>query len=337
MMKPMNMIACLFRKLIFIRVQLEGSEILRKELAVVRFHKGKAFVKEWKRCEADSFSKYKNNLALLLVTSDQVVTKVYDREDQTIRRIIKNPELIWSTDTTEGQEPTLSFLRREGLNSLLGTIEKNKMLLIDTWIQGADDESVINTKLEHSYETLFRSTGLNKAVDLKNRLANLLFHKMLLPVLSFFLLLLLGNYFVYSHYTEQYQIKQSKIHQDKRANKAKSSNNQKENQLTAIYNQIPHKSFALLADRMASYIPNNLILTSMVISPLVKNGNSKSKNEIQIDYQLIRLKGSVETPGSVTLLTQLLEADALFSKVKVTSLYRKKDTDNFDFELEITL
>lgn len=336
-MKARSIISGLFRKLIFIRIRVLGNEISQKELAIVHFNKGKALIKEWKSFEIDSLPKLKNNLAVLLITGDQVVTKPYDKEDQTIKRITKNKELIWSIDYTDEEKQTLSFLRREDINTLLESINRNKLFLIDTWVNDINNEFAINDRIEKSYNKLFQPNGMNQSVDLKNILANILFQKILLPTLSIFLIFLLGNYYIYSHYMTEYQIKQSKIHKESKTNKDQSLHHQKINQLTTTYNQIPNKSFALLSDRIASYIPSNLYLSSMIISPLIKNGTIKSKNEIQINYQIINLKGYVETPGSVTLLTQLLEGDILFSKVKVISLYRAKEENHFEFELEITL
>lgn len=105
----------------------------------------------------------------------------------------------------------------------------------------------------------------------------------------------------------------------------------------AGYNQIPNQSFALLADRIASYVPANLYLTTMNIFPLGKNRNLRDRTTLPLEYHIIRIKGTVETPGSVTLLSQLLESDNLFKKVKVIQLGRLKNTNLFEFELEITL
>lgn len=336
-MTAMDIIPHLFRQLILIRIEMTGDEISKKELAVVGYSKGKAKVKEWRNCETDSLPKFKNNLAVLWITGDQIVTKPYDGEDQTIKRIIKNPELIWSVQSTEGNGQTLSFLRREKLTGLLQSIEKNRLLLVDTWIQNQSDTDTINAQLELLYKSRFISETQEQRVDLKYTLANLLFHKLLLPVLLVFLMILLGNFFINSHYTEQYQLKQSAIQQNRRDTKTNASNGSKENPLIAGYNQIPSKSFALLADRIASYIPSNLFLTSMTLSPPEKSGNIKSKKELHIDFNTVVLKGMVETPGSVTLLAELLEKDAMFSKVKVISLDKKKDSNSFEFELEITL
>lgn len=336
-MTTMDIIPYLFRQLILIHIEMAGDEISKKELAVVSYRKGKAKVKEWKNLEINSLPKIKNNLAVLWITGDQIVTKPYDRDDQTIKRIIKNPELIWSVESTEGNGQVLSFLRREKLTGLLQSFEKNNLVLVNTWILDHSSTSDINTKLELLYKSRFVSDMQERPDDLKYTLANVLFHKLLLPVLLIFLVLLLGNYFTNSYYTEQYQLTQNVIQQNRRDNKVNASNGSKENPLVVSYNQIPGNSFALLADRIASYIPSNLSLTSMTLSPLKKNGNTKSKQELSIDFKTILLKGVVETPGSVTLLAELLETDALFSKVKVISLDKRKDSNNFEFELEITL
>lgn len=136
---------------------------------------------------------------------------------------------------------------------------------------------------------------------------------------------------------DQNQQKQLIVQQSKKGEDRAIAEEQKRNSLITRYNQIPNRSIALLADRIASYIPANLFLFSMNVFPVIKNTNSRDKKELSIEDHTIRLKGVVETPGSITLLSQLLEADTLFTKVKIVRMERRKDSDMFGFEMEITL
>lgn len=333
----MNIISYLFRKILLFRIEMDKNGIKQKEVATVCFVKGKARVGEWKSFEAGAFSKWKNSPALIVVTGEGIISKAYDKQDATCKRIMKDPELLWDVEEEKGRQPMISFLRRGSLSGFLQTVSLHHLALIDTWIYSADIEYDIQTRLEKLYLAHFKSTALWKSSDCRDILANILFQKIFLPVLLSVFVLLLGNYFLHSYYTKQYQQKQNIIYRSERDTRASSLHEKKKNQLLGGYNQIPNQSFALLADRIASYVPVNLFLTSMQVFPLGKSPNIKEKKTLHVDYRLIRLKGMVETPGSVTLLSQLLESDKLFDKVKVVRLGRKKNTELFEFEMEITL
>lgn len=333
----MDITPYLFRKMLLIRVEMTGGGMVRKELATIRYAKGKASLEEMKSFELDALSKWKNSPVLLLVTGEQVVSKPYIKEDPSLKRITSNPELLWDIEDIDGQEPILSFLRKDVMSELLQAVKQHHLFLMDIWISNFEHHYDVQVRLNDLYRNRFKSCALLKSPDSKSVLADILFHRIFMPVLLLFFALLLGNYFLHSYYTKQFQQKQAVIQLDKKLNRKNSSEEQQKNQLMAAYNQIPNQSFALLADRVASYIPPNLYLTSMSLFPPAKNINTRDKKTLPMEYHTARLKGSVETPGSVTLLIQLLEADNLFEKVKVIQLDRRKNSSVFEFELEITL
>jgi len=333
----MKLTSFLFRKIVLIHVEMGKNGIERKEETSVRFSKEKAVIGKWKDFEIDTISKWKNVPVLIIITGEGIISKIYDKQDITDKRIIKDPDFIWNIETENGQGQILSFLRRDKLSNLLQVFKQHHLVLIDMWIYGTGVKYDVQKRLDKLYIEHFKSSMLLKSPDYKDILANVIFQKIFFPVLLLFFTLLLGNYFLNSYYTKQYQQMQSVIQQDERKNRVNSLEEQKKNQLLAGYNQIPNQSFALLADRIASYVPANLYLTSLNIFPIEKNSNTRDKSTLPLDFHIIRLKGTVETPGSVTLLSQLLESDSLFEKVKVVQIGRMKNTNLFEFELEINL
>lgn len=333
----MKITSFLFHKIVLLHIEMGKNGIERKEEATVRFSKGKAILGKWREFELATISKSKNLPVLIIITGSGIISKAYDKQDAVNQRIMKDPDFIWNLETVDNQEEVLSFLRRDRLYELLQVIKQQRLVLIDTWLYGADIEYDIQMRLDKMYIENFKSSLLLKSPEFKDVLANVLYQRIFLPVLLFFFTLLLGNYFLNSYYTKQYQQMQNIIQKDERKNRVNSLEEQKKNQLLAGYNQIPNQSFALLADRIASYVPANLYLTTMNIFPLGKNRNLRDRITLPLEYHIIRIKGTVETPGSVTLLSQLLESDNLFKKVKVIQLGRLKNTNLFEFELEITL
>lgn len=333
----MHITSYLFQKILLIRVEVSNNGIARLESSMIRKRKGEVLFETPKHLEIDALSKWKNTPVLFWVTGNQIVTKAYNKEDATLQRIMNNPELLWDLKTNEGQEEQLSFLRRENISALLQATEQHQLPLLDIWLYENSSEPELKARIEGLYQEGFKSSILFKSDQAKNALAELLFRKSILPVLLLFFFLLLGNFFLNSYYTKQYQQKQSMVQQSRREKQLNASQEQKRSQLFMDFNQIPNRSFALLSDRIASYIPPNMYLTDMQIAPLSKRSSIKNKKLLDIEYEIIQLKGIVDTPGAVTLLSQLLEADKLFEKVKVVQLGRKKNSDFFEFELEITI
>lgn len=333
----MNIPSFLFRKITLLHIEMGQDGIVRRKSAAVHFSKGKAVMGSWADFDMATLSKWKNAPALVLITGENIISRAYDKQDAGNKRIMNDAGFLWDLNVADGGGETLSFLRREQLAEFLQAIGQQHLVLIDTWIYGSDTEYSIPSRLEKLYADRFKSSALMKSSDFKNTLANALFQKLFLPVLLLFFGLLLGNYFLNSYYTKQYQEKQNIIQQNKRESRASSAEEQKKNQLLAGYTQIPDQSFALLADRIASYVPVGMFLTAMDIFPLSRKTNPANKKVLPLDFHVIRIKGTVEVPGSITLLSQLLEADSLFEKVKVVQLERIKNEDVFEFELEITL
>lgn len=329
----MNITSYLFRKVCLLNIKIGKSGIERKQIASIRFLKGKALIENWRDFEDNALSKWKNSPVLVLVTGEEIVSKLYDKEDTNLKRIMEGSDFLWDIKVEEEKGETITFLRRNNLSAFLRIIEQQHLILIDTWIYGTNEECDIKTRLERLFLSQFASSTLMRASGFRAKLANLLYRKILLPVLLLFFVILLGNYFLNSYYTTQYQQINNNIRQNKKENRASS----KEIQKIPGYNLIPNQSFALLADRIASYIPSNVYLTSMHIFPMKKKNDVRDKKELNLDYHIIRLTGTVETPGSVTLLSELLESDNLFKKVKVVQLSQKKNTTIFEFELEINL
>lgn len=333
----MNITSCLFRKIVLLHVETGQNGLLRKELAIICFSKGKVLIGSWENFEIESLSNLKNSPVLVVVTGDGIISKVYDKQDPNNKRIQKDASFLWNIELDDNKVEIISFMRKDNLTDLLQALNQQRSLLIDIWIYASNVEYSLQARLEKLYADQFKSSTLFNTPNYKDILANTLFQKIFLPVLLFFFTLLLGNYFLNSYYTEQYQQKQAVIQQNKRISRMNSADEQKKNLLIAGYNLIPNQSFALLSDRIASYIPANMYLTLIDLFPVGKKTNSRNKKELPLEFHIIRIKGVVETPGSVTLLSQLLEADKLFDNVKVIQLNRIKNKNLFEFELEIIL
>lgn len=287
----------------------------------------------------DNMDKWKHCPAILLVTGEQIVEKKLKNTDASIQKITENPELLWNLYShVNSEEQTISFLRKELTKELAESLEKNNIYIFETWIckdENPDKERMVSD----FYKKQFKLSDVSKNPIQANLLSQVIYYKIRLPLLLLFFIILLGNFLLNTRIRQEYEVVQSELYLNQRKNKQQQDNQKKQGRIQSQYQSIPNRSLALIADRIASYIPPHIVLNSLILSPLEgmeKNFVSRNK-ELKFKHNFISIKGETEIPGGVSLLTQYIDSDHLFSRVKIHSLAREKDSFLFTFELNVEL
>ncbi len=313
-----------------------GQEI---RLYRVIITKGKVLLVEKEYSGVKSLEKWKHSLAFLFVTGTRVVTKPYAREDLSIKRILENKELHCDiTPASEEGRQNLSFVRKEVPRELLELLKKNRISLLKLFV-GRRENPAVEERIKLFWEREMSPGVIRKSPERLNMLCNALYHRIQLPVLITFLLLLLGNYFVNSHLRQENETMSARINMRQKSSKTRQKEEEKLGRLIKLYQQAPDCSLAAVADRIASYVPQNLTLTTLSIFPLVSglNHSNRRKKDVELVNKVVIIKGWSDIPGSITLFSQFLGKDDMFGKVEVISLSRRKEENLFDFELQLTL
>lgn len=287
----------------------------------------------------NNMDKWKHCAAVLLVTGEQVVEKKLRSTDAFIQKITENPELLWNLHSQiDSEEQTISFLRKELTEELVESLKKHNIYVFEKWIsknENPDREQMV----ADFYKKQINLSDIRKDPVQTNLLSLVIYYKIRLPILLLFFVILLGNFLLNARVRQEYEIVQSELYLNQRKNKQQQNNQKKQGRIQSQYQSIPNRSLALIADRIASYVPPKLILNSLILSPLEgidKNFVSRNK-EYKYNKNLISIKGETEIPGEVSLFTQYLDKDQLFSGVKIHSLTREKDSFLFTFELNVEL
>ena len=286
-----------------------------------------------------SLEKWKHSIAILSISGDQIVSKLYSKEDAAIKKITENKDLLYNITPSEKKDECLvSFLRKDEINQFIELLDKNNIHILDTWI----DRNELSTKKERLNDFYSKEMSLSvirKTPGRLNIFCDSIYYKLRLPVLLIFFCLLLGNFFINTQLRGDYEMIQTELNMKRRNDKAFQENQKRQNRLQTEYQKIPDSSFALIADRIASYVPTGVQLNLLSVFPLESARNHAGSREkgLKLKTGSIIVKGEVEIPGSVTLFTQFLSSDHLFSKVEIRSLSRQKDSSLFNFELQITL
>lgn len=300
----------------------------------------RVILEEQQYYNVNNWDKWKHSPAILLITGDQIVEKKFkSTNDASIQKITDNPDLIWNSYLhIDSEEQTLSFLRKDFTEELTGLFEKNNIYVLEKWINKKENLNKEQMLLDFCHKKIKISDLRNNPIQ-ANKFSLVAYYKLRLPLLLFFFIILLGNFLLNSRIRQEYEAVKSELYLNQRKNKQQLDNQKKQGRIQLQFESIPKRSLALIADRIASYVPPQIILNSLVISPLEGTGkNFISRNkELKFNNNLITVKGETEIPGGISLFTQYLDSDNLFSNVKIHSLVKEKDSSLFTFELNVEL
>lgn len=305
-------------KISIARYSLKKSEIILQEIAD----------------EKQYWSKKKSGIAVLFITGSDVGSKEYYASgNDGISKIVENENLFWTIYEEEGNS-RIDFIRKSTLVVCLDEMEARGLYIADTTVSAQTDID-INVVLQDFYEKVVNSNLLMKSKEFKAFFFDSLFNKTKLPVLLFFFVLLFANYVVFSNIKDKYEISETNYNIRLEKNKQEAENSEKTNRLFSEYNKIKTYPLALISDRIATYMPKDILMTSMMYMP-EKTSVSRGKTEGNTKNVFV-IKGKAGIAGTVLLLAQYLQEDKLFSKIDIININNLKDTGSYDFEIHIIL
>lgn len=278
--------------------------------------------------------KNKNAIIFLYIQGSDVVSREHDIQDsETIRKITGNDNLLW-TIHKEGDRNSIDFIRKSSLDSEIKEIERKSIYIAGITVSnrcGLD----IHEGMNLFYRDKLNIDLLKKSREFRGFFFDSLFYKIRLPILLFLLLLLLVNYLVFSNLKEKYDVSEAAYTVQLQKMKRETQDSEKTHRLFDEYNKIPYYPLAVLSDRIASYMPKDVRLTSMVFFPETRS-NIREKN-MDHSRDIVVLKGNAGIAGTVLLFTHYLQEDKLFNKVGIINITNLEGTDLYNFELEVEL
>lgn len=330
----MHLFSSILSEIIVIEVEASNGVTSMKISAVKYSLKSSGIILREIDHEKDGWSKKKNGIVVLLISGNDVGSKEYDASgNDAAKKITENNNLLWTVHEENGSS-TIDFIRKSSLEGVLKEIEGKGLYIADTVVSRRTDID-IHTTLHQLYERKLNFDLIKKSKEFRAFFFDSLFDKIKLPVLLFFFVLLFVNYVVFSNIKEKYDISETAYNIQLQKNKLETENSEKANRLFGEYHKIRAYPLALISDRIASYMPKDTRLTSMVFFPENKS-TARGKNQGDTGNVII-VKGKAEIAGTVLLFAQYLQEDKLFSKVDIITINNLKDTGSYDFELQIIL
>lgn len=260
---------------------------------------------------------------IFVVTGCGVLTKNYDAQELSLRRITENDEILWSINGDK-----ISFVRRSLIQEQLET-HKN---IIQLKMVGTVDRHLINTEITR-YESEF--TNLKRLVrcdDFADIVCRAWERKLRIPLLAGILVVLVANFLVNNHLQQkssalQFQLRQTlykaEVYRGKRENSAK---------LAEQIRPVRKSKSSVIIDRIASRLPDQISFTYIVIDPVRRGPENGHPAQLKAGSLIIR--GIAKNAESVNETVRKINDLKICHELNMNNISQGKDSKSFLFEWE---
>lgn len=275
----------------------------------------------------------------ILISGEGILTKEYRTDEEGIVRITENPDLWYERENLEGDGILLRFMRREKLDRFL---QEHPGIKVDSmcFFEGEEADFLSAVPVFAVFVEALREQelGLKRLFQLDEggeRLANRMFRRFRLPLLGFWLGILLLNFGLTSWLENRYREQQQVWAERQQWQKGRNRENERIRELTAKIRDREIAGCALLLDRLASCVPEAVCLSALTLAPLAEK--VKSGKLPQTDSDIVIVEGETLQPIRINQFCKQLTAESFCKEVRLTRMNRIKESKNYRFEIEVEL
>lgn len=254
-------------------------------------------------------------VCLLAVSGDGVSKKDIGSGDPAIRRIMDNPDLY---RTIHGQE--VLFIRKADVEGALDEARHAGRYVFDVVVTSEGGDAGVEERLAEDKRKVLSVTTLRADPALREFVFGKVFDRLKFPVLLFYLVLLLANWFIFSDLSRRSSLVVRESQATARRVKIDREASERTRALIREYDAAPNPDLPLLCDRIGRSVPENATLTVMTM------GNGKGGFEV-------RIKGEAASAGTVMEFARSLKKDGVFADVDVLEISSREGTEKLPFEL----
>ena len=253
------------------------------------------------------------DVSVAFVTGEAVGCKDYDATNPIVRRIEANKDLYVSVHDAA----TIDYVRKSVVDSAMKDLGCK---VIEVVVCKLMDSVDIEAHISAARQRRLSISALKQDLTLVDYLAGRLIKRLLLPVLLIYLAVLLANFFIHSEFTERLGEVRSANARESAEAKKRSEVTQAQERLFADYQAIQDVNMSGLSDDIASILPDDIRLTSLVFRNMrvVIHGDAFS-SEIVMSF--------------VECLREKIECES----ISVISLEKDRKEDLFRFEIYMML
>ena len=253
------------------------------------------------------------DVSVAFVTGETVGSKAYDASNPIVRRIEANKDLYMSVHDAAA----IDYVRKAVVDS---AVMYSGCKVIEVVVCKSMYSVDIEAHIDAARQRRLSISALKQDMSLVDHLASRLLKRLLLPVLIVYLAVLLANFFVHSELTKRLGEMRSTYARESAEAKKRSEVTQAQERLFADYRAIQDVNMSDLADDVASLLPDDMRLTSLVFNNM-----------------LVEICGDAFSSEAVMTFVDSLRDKVEYESVNVISLEKDRKEDLFRFEIQMML
>ncbi len=249
----------------------------------------------------------KGHIVILSVFGTDVSSRFCDDSDPVLSRIERSNDLYWTRYPTK-----ICYVRKTGVESSLNVLKGSYIagVAVGEIRHEADGQAKKMLSLI-DWKRLVREPDMLEAVTGR------IFHRMLLPVLGFWLTALLCNFFLFSDLDRRVSALRLSQQESKREAKAEMEVTGKQRQMLAGYKALSLPKSAADIDALASVVPDGIRLTLLSV-------NSSG----------FRVKGTAKEVSDITEYSSAVNRE--FPLLEIASIDKPAGTPLYRFDFRVT-
>ena len=248
----------------------------------------------------------KGDIVILSVFGSDVSSRSCDDSDPVLTRIQRSDDVYWTMYPDK-----ICYVRKAVVES---SLNKQK----GTYVAGVAVGEVCNEAEEHAKNILSTIDWKRIAGDseMLEAVAGCIFHRVLLPVLGFWLVALLFNFFLFSDLDRRVSAMRLSWQESKREAKAEKEATGKQRQMLADYKTMSLPKSSVAIDALASVVPDGIQLTLLSV-------NSSG----------FRIKGTAKEVSDITEYSSAVNRE--FPLLEIVSIDKPTGTSLYQFDFRM--
>lgn len=248
----------------------------------------------------------KGDIVILSVFGSDVSSRSCDDSDPVLTRIQRSDDLYWTMYPDK-----ICYVRKAVVES---SLNKQK----GTYVAGVAVGEVCNEAEEQAKNILSTIDWKRIAGDseMLEAVAGCIFHRVLLPVLGFWLVALLFNFFLFPDLDRRVSAMRLSWQESKREAKAEKEATGKQRQMLADYKTMSLPKSSVAIDALASVVPDGIQLTLLSV-------NSSG----------FRIKGTAKEVSDITEYSSAVNRE--FPLLEIVSIDKPTGTSLYQFDFRM--
>ncbi len=271
-------------------------------------------------------------ITVLVIVGSDVLERRLHVGDPLLARIHTSPDILYSEKYIDGSYVNVSFIKKESADKIMSMLKDLGYVIIGIIVMKSPEGNELHAEVSKITAKNMKLKVLVHDPFLANAICGVVYRRLRIPLLLFFLGVLLVNWFAFSSLAGKVQIAKANAEQATVQSKHIETVNLQQREMLEKLMSVPIFSSAELLDAIGEKVPDGVMLTEMDI---ITAGDGK--NILGKTMQLLKIKGTASSENLMKFIA-VLKSSPRFSGLSLVSYGSSKRAENANmFEISIPL